>query len=108
MKALNRLYRQQLKSDLFEFYFGTVANVMRTKYRPVDLPLSPRGVNRVHRSGIHAVVHGHLNRKYGQRMLLKQGLLHIEEILLSIATREKKRVFQGLELATSAFARLNR
>ena len=96
VKALNRLYRRQLKSDLFQFYFGTVANVMRTKYRPVDLPLSSRGVTRVHRSGIHAVVHGHLNRKYGQRMLLKQGLLHIEGDITLDRNSRKKEGLSGL------------
>ena len=91
VKALNSMYRKQLKRDLFEFYFGTVANVMRTKYRPVDLPLSPRGVHRVHKSGVLAVVQGHLNRTRGQRILLKEGLLHIEgDITLDRNSRRKE------------------
>jgi hypothetical protein len=91
VKALNSLYHKQLKRNLFEFYFGTVANVMRTKYRAVDLPLSPRGVRRVHKSGVHAVVQGHLNRKYGQRIVLKEGLIHIEgDITLDRNSRRKE------------------
>lgn len=76
--CLNKLYRKQIRKDLFTFYYGTVANTMRTKYRPVDMPLSDIGVARVYRKGIHAVVHGHRNRHDGQRLMLRQGLLHIE------------------------------
>jgi hypothetical protein len=91
VRALNRLYKSQLKKDLFEFYYGTVANVMRTKYRPVDLPLTPKGVRRIHGLGIFAVVHGHLNRTEGQRIIVKQGLLHIEgDITLDRNSRRKE------------------
>ncbi len=91
IKHLNKLYKQQLKKNLFEFYYGTVANVMRTKYRSVDLPLSAHGVDAVHQKGIYAVVHGHLNRTEGQRILLKQGLLHIEgDITLDRNSRKKE------------------
>ena len=76
--CLNKLYRKQIRKDLFTFYYGTVANTMRTKYRNVDMPLSDIGVARVHRKGIHAVVHGHRNRHDGQRLMLRQGLLHVE------------------------------
>lgn len=96
VKALNSLYRKQLKRDLFEFYFGTVANVMRTKYRPVDLPLSARGVHRVHKSGVYAVVQGHLNRTHGQRILLKEGLLHIEGDITLDRNSRKKEGLSGL------------
>ena len=89
--ALNQLYKKQIKNDLFEFYYGTVANVMRTKYRPVDLPLTPKGVHRVHQLGIFAVVHGHLNRREGQRIVLKNGLLHVEgDITLDRNSRRKE------------------
>jgi hypothetical protein len=91
VRALNQLYKSQLKKDLFEFYYGTVANVMRTKYRPVDLPLTPKGVRRIHRLGIYAVVHGHLNRTEGQRIRVKHGLLHIEgDITLDRNSRRKE------------------
>ena len=96
VKGLNSLYRKQLKNNLFEFYFGTVANVMRTKYRPVDLPLSARGVHRVHQSGVYAVVQGHLNRTHGQRILLKQGLLHIEGDITLDRNSRKKEGLSGL------------
>lgn len=76
--CLNKLYRKQIRDDLFTFYYGAVANTMRTKYRNVDLPLSDIGVARVHRKGIHALVHGHRNRHDGQRLMLRQGLLHVE------------------------------
>jgi hypothetical protein len=75
---LNKLFHQQLKHDPFEFYYGPIANTIRTKYRRVDMPLTPQGVKRVYRQGIHAVVHGHRNRKHGQRIMLRQGMIHFE------------------------------
>lgn len=78
IKHLNKLFRHQLHHHPFKFYYGPVANTMRTKYRRIDLPLTSQGVERVYRQGIHAIVHGHRNRKHGQRIMLRQGLLHFE------------------------------
>ena len=75
---LNKRFRHQLEHDPFEFYYGPIANTMRTKYRRVDMPLTSQGVKCVHRQGIHAIVHGHRNRKHGQRIMLREGLLHFE------------------------------
>lgn len=91
IRYINRQFRQHIKKDLFHFYYGSLANTMRTKYRPADLPLSDAGVKRINRQGIHAIVHGHLNRIYGQRIVLKQGLIHIEcDVTLDRASRQKE------------------
>jgi len=76
--GLNRQYRKIVKNNLFDFYYGPLANTMRTKYREVDMPLTNAGVERAYGLGIHAVVHGHRNRHNGQRLMLRQGMLHIE------------------------------
>jgi len=75
---LNRLYRHQVKHDLFSFYYGPLANTMRTKYRPVDMMLTRKGVKRINKRGLHAVVHGHRNRLHGQQIMLREDLIHIE------------------------------
>ena len=91
VRHINRQFRQHLEKDLFHFYYGSLANTMRTKYRPADLPLTDDGVKRIHRKGIYAVVHGHLNRTQGQRIVLKQGLIHIEcDITLDRGSRKKE------------------
>jgi len=88
---LNRQFRNQIKHDLFEFYYGPLANAMRTKYRDVDMPLSRHGVKRAYRHGIHAVVHGHRNRLHGQRIMLHRGMIHIEsDVTLDRNTRRKE------------------
>lgn len=88
---LNRLFRKQIKHDLFEFYYGPLANTMRTKYREVDMPLSHHGVERAYRQGVHAIVHGHRNRTNGQRIMLRQGMIHIEsDITMDRNSREKE------------------
>lgn len=78
VRHINQLYRHQVKNDLFEFYYGPIANSLRTKYRPTDMPLSESGVNHLHQKGIKAIIHGHRNRCSGQRLMLRQGLLHVE------------------------------
>ncbi|MGJ8619719.1 MAG: metallophosphoesterase [Methylophilaceae bacterium] len=91
VRYINRQFRQHLEKDLFHFYYGSLANTMRTKYRPADLPLTDDGVKRIHREGLYAVVHGHLNRTQGQRIVLKQGLIHIEcDITLDRCSRKKE------------------
>lgn len=91
---LNRLFRKQIKHDLFEFYYGPLANTMRTKYREVDMPLTRHGVERAYRQGVHAIVHGHRNRTSGQRIMLRQGMIHIES---DITMDRNSRTKEGLE-----------
>jgi hypothetical protein len=88
---LNKMYDRQIKNDPFEFYYGPLANTMRTKYRGVDMPLTSIGVQRIHRYGIQAVVQGHRNRRQGQRLKLRQGLIHIEsDTTMDINSRQKE------------------
>lgn len=93
VKTLNTLYSQQLRHNLFDFYYGSIANTMRTKYRDVDMPLSNTAVTELFRQGIHAVVHGHRNRLDGQRLMLRHGMLHIEG---DITMDRNSRVKEGL------------
>ncbi len=78
VSAVNKQYRRHSRQNLFAFYFGPLVNVMRTKYRDTDLALTTQGVEQLHRAGIYAIVQGHRNRTNGQRIMLRQGLLHIE------------------------------
>lgn len=88
---LNKLYDRQIKNDPFEFYYGPLANTMRTKYRGVDMPLTSIGVQRVRRHGIQAIVQGHRNRRQGQRLKLRQGLIHIEsDTTMDCNSRQKE------------------
>jgi len=75
---LNREFREQLRQDLFDFYYGPVANVVRTKYRDADRPLTQRGARLIQQKGIHAIVHGHVHRHSGQRIMLRKGMLNFE------------------------------
>lgn len=86
----NKAFHKNLKRrDLFGFYYSSLANTFRTKYRDADLPLTHRGVAAVHKSGVKMVVQGHVNRTEGQRITLKKGLVHIEaDITLDRHSRE--------------------
>lgn len=90
-EALNAQFHQQVREEPFRCYFGSLANSLRTKYRSSNLPLTDVGVDHAHRAGIYAVVHGHRNRLNGQRMMLRQGLLHFEaDITLDRHSRAKE------------------
>jgi hypothetical protein len=78
LKALNREFHKQLFGYPFEFYYGPLANMIRTKYRPGDMPLTAYGADLIHEMGIHAVVHGHLNLHHGQRIVLRRGIVNFE------------------------------
>lgn len=91
VRHLNKLYRRQVRKDLFRFYYGPLANAMRTKYRSNDLPLSDKGVHRVYKRGLYAVVHGHRNRTHGQQIMLRRGMIHIEsDVTLDRNSRRKE------------------
>jgi Calcineurin-like phosphoesterase len=89
-KGVNTLYRNLLEKDLCYFYYGNVANMLRTKYRNKDKILTKKGVKCLHRLGIHAVVHGHVSQLRGQQLSVRKGLLHFEcDITLDINSRIK-------------------
>lgn len=92
---LNRLYRKQIRKDLFDFYYGSLANSMRTKYRDVDKPLTRQGVIKAHHQGIHMVVHGHRNITNGQRIMLRKGMIHIESDITMDRNSRKKEGLEG-------------
>ena len=88
---INRRLHSLAADDPFGLYYGVLGNSIRTKYRAVDLQLTPRGVKRARRLGLHAVVHGHHARTAGQRLVLRQGIIHIEsDVTLDRASRRKQ------------------
>ena len=88
---LNRQFRRDAWNDPFAFYYGSLANTLRTKYRPVDMPFTPYGVDLMHRKGIHALVHGHRNLLHGQRIMLRKGMINFEcDTSLDRNTRSKE------------------
>ena len=87
-EGINARYRAGARHSSLAFYFGPLANLVRTKYRPSDFDLTDRGVDLLHRNGIHMVVQGHVNNHAGQRLLAKRGLLHLEaDVTLDRASR---------------------
>ncbi|MCU7950687.1 MAG: hypothetical protein KZQ69_11830, partial [gamma proteobacterium symbiont of Bathyaustriella thionipta] len=53
-------------------------------------------------SGINAIVHGHRNLYYGQRIMLRKGIINFEcDTSLDINTRKKEGVVRGLGAAVT-------
>lgn len=93
VKALNAEFRDALKGKPFDFYYGSLCNTIRTKYRSVDLPFSEKGARHVRQAGISAVIHGHRNLHHGQRLAGRRSLLSFEcDASLDSQTRVKERV----------------
>jgi hypothetical protein len=92
MKHINREFRKQMYKDPFDFYYGPMANIIRTKYRPVDMPLTRLGVKLLrNKSAVHAIVHGHRNLLHGQRVMLRKGMVNFEcDTTLDRNTRAKE------------------
>lgn len=78
VEDVNMRYRAATEDATLGFYFGPLANLVRTKYRTSDCTLTEQGVSALHRVGIHMIVQGHVNNHKGQRLLAKRGLLHLE------------------------------
>ncbi|WP_017446170.1 metallophosphoesterase [Gayadomonas joobiniege] len=88
---INKQFQSALKASPFEFYYGPIANTIRTKYRVVDMPLTQIGTEHAHKAGIYAIMHGHRNLHHGQRIAVRKGLLHFEcDVTLDINSRQKE------------------
>lgn len=91
VKELNRLFKRAMKQDPFDFYYDSIGNTIRTKYRNVDKPLTQVGAKCIRRSGVHAIVHGHRNLLDGQRIMLRRGIINFEcDITLDRGTRRSE------------------
>ncbi|KXF81870.1 metallophosphoesterase family protein [Enterovibrio coralii] len=88
---INKEFRRQILGNPFEFYYGPLSSMIRTKYRSVDMPLTPIGSKSARRAGILAIVHGHRNLHRGQRIAMRKNLLHFEcDITLDCNSRRKE------------------
>ncbi|NOR41316.1 MAG: metallophosphoesterase [Gammaproteobacteria bacterium] len=104
MKYLNRKFRKQMYRDPFDFYYGPLANIIRTKYRPVDMPLTRHGVKLLRKkSGVHAIVHGHRNLLHGQRVMLRKGIVNFECDATLDRNSRKKEGMEGQGAAVTIF-----
>ena len=77
-KHLNKKFRKEIRGNPFDFYYGALANTIRTKYRKTDRPLTHRGVKLLKKSGIQVIVHGHKHLSQGQRIMLRKGMVNFE------------------------------
>lgn len=92
-KEMNRAFRAALKDSPFDFYYGSMCNTVRTKYRRVDHPFSDKGARYVRRAGISAVIHGHRNLHNGQRIAMRRSMINFEcDTSLDRLTRKKEKV----------------
>ena len=105
VKHLNKEFQRQVLSDPFDFYYGPLANAMRTKYREVDMPLTARGIEMVRKRGIYAIVHGHHNRLHGQRIMLRKGIINFECDATLDRNSRKKEGLKGIGAAATLFTR---
>lgn len=91
--TLNEQFLQQIQGLPFEFYYGFIANSVRTKYRPVDMPLTHIGSQLMHNLGVYAIIHGHRNLKHGQRIAVRKNLVNFEcDTTMDINSRLKEGV----------------
>lgn len=92
-KQLRKWFHEELKADAFDLYHGPIGNCFRTKYRIYDHPLTEKGIKELHKRGVFAIVHGHLNQLYGQRMIYREGMLHFQ---CDCSLDQNTRLKQGL------------
>jgi len=91
VKSINKQFKKKLRSDPFNLYYGPLGNMVRTKYRDHEKVFSKKGSLMIFNSGINAIVHGHRNLYYGQRIMLRKGIINFEcDTSLDINTRKKE------------------
>lgn len=78
VKHLNREFSKAINKNPFDFYFSSLANTIRTKYRDIDRPFTRQGAKLLTQSDIQIIVHGHRNLLHGQRIMLRKGIINFE------------------------------
>jgi len=103
---LNQQFKKHLSDEMFDFYYGPLANTIRTKYRDIDMPMTKQGNELLREKGIYAIVHGHKNLRYGQRIMLRKGMVNFEcDASVDRYTRKKENIGtqQGYGAAVTIF-----
>ncbi|QDY70720.1 metallophosphoesterase (plasmid) [Qingshengfaniella alkalisoli] len=95
LTAVNRRFRDGAHLHPLAFYFGSAANLTRTKYRTTDKQLTASGAQMLHDLGVKMIVQGHVNNSSGQRLLVKKGVLHLEGDITLDRTSRKRQGLQG-------------
>lgn len=76
---LNELFQNTLLAGkIFEIYYSSFGNVVRTKYRDKDFAFTQTGAQHLKNQGIYAIVNGHRSHTDGQKLYLREGLLNFE------------------------------
>jgi len=78
VKRVNRVFNKQLHGNPMRFYYGPLANAIRTKYRPGDRQLTKSGAQQVHENDLHVIIHGHKAMRNGQRISVRKTIVHFE------------------------------
>ncbi len=78
IKQVNKEFNKQLQGNPMRFYYGPLANAIRTKYRPGDRQLTISGAQQVHENDIHVIIHGHKSMRNGQRISVRKTIVHFE------------------------------
>ena len=90
VKRVNREFNRQLQGNPMRFYYGPLANAIRTKYRPGDRQLTKKGAQQVHDNDIHVIVHGHKAMRNGQRISVRKTIVHFEcDVTLDRHSRQR-------------------
>jgi hypothetical protein len=90
IKRVNREFNKQLQGNPMRFYYGPLANAIRTKYRPGDRQLTKAGAQQVHDNDIHVIIHGHKAMRNGQRISVRKTIVNFEcDVTLDRHSRQR-------------------
>jgi len=78
IKRVNKQFNKQLQGNPMRFYYGPLANAIRTKYRPGDRQLTKTGAQQVHENEMHVIIHGHKAMRNGQRISVRKTIVNFE------------------------------
>ena len=91
VKQLNREFKTQMQGNPMRFYYGPLANAIRTKYRPGDKQLTSKGAQQVHDNDVHVIIHGHKSMLNGQRISIRKTMVNFEcDVTLDRHSRSKE------------------
>ena len=78
-ELINDMFQNTLRNGkIFEIYYSAFGNIVRTKYRNKDFPLTSKGTQHLKDQGIFALVNGHRAHLDGQKLYVRAGILNFE------------------------------
>lgn len=91
VQNINHQYHDKKENNLFDLYFGTFGNAIRTKYQDNNLALTHQGKADLDQTNIKVIMQGHQSHTNGQALVHYADIPHLQcDVTLNTHSRQQQ------------------